>query len=228
MALSIETGITSKFLLEEYRERISHSYHVLALIGNPGTGTTELGKGIAESHNARFLSIGDWVKSTYALNDSERTTGYERRAERDREIDNHIESIILNAPTEGNIVLDSRMSAWIYRDIQDHSKPRDKSLPKVITIYVDADENVAAQRVANRQGISVEEAMSKNSARREKDLASFKLAYPDIQLGNLIDPDALYTNGKRLYDLVIHNSTMSVGKEIRRINKLLLETNLQR
>ena len=140
----------------------------ITISGHPGSGTSSLVDGICkvkgwtslnggqifrDEANNRGLSLaefGDLCASDFSV---------------DKSLDEILKSNMLDP--DGPDVMESRLSGWWAHLLELDCK----------RIWLEVSEEVRAQRVVNREGISLEEAISANRKRSEIDLARYQEMY---------------------------------------------------
>ncbi len=162
---------------------------VVAVSGLPGSGKTTLAKALAEVLGLRYVSLGMIFRSIA----KERGLTLEelsRIAERDRSIDELIDSRAKDEARKGCVVVDGHISVWVLKDLA-HLK-----------ILVTAPHDVRVKRVASRDGRSLEEAEREVSTREESERRRFR-EYYGIDVSNY-----------EVADLVINTARFGVDEMI--------------
>ncbi|MBS7625262.1 MAG: cytidylate kinase family protein [Candidatus Bathyarchaeia archaeon] len=128
---------------------------VICISGLAGSGKSTAARRIAEHYGLKYYSGGDALKAVavemgYAAVERgwwETEVGMRFLEERlkNLNLDKRVDEKMLEWAREGNVVLDSWTIPWL--------------LKEGFKIWLDASENVRAQRIAIRDGISVEEAL---------------------------------------------------------------------
>ncbi len=88
-----------------------------------------------------------------------------RLAETDHSIDRMVDSYALEEAKAGNVVVEGHLAAWILKDIAD------------IKVYLKANEDIRAARLANRDGRNISDAMSEIRAREGSNRKRYKDIY---------------------------------------------------
>lgn len=160
------------------------NYKNIAISGEIGTGTTTLAKALAKKINFKHLNGGVHLRSWL----SEHGFDPEDPTKIPKDIDNQLDfSFQEKMGGEKGIVFESRLSGWLAKDLKDVYK---------ILIVCDFDQRM--KRVANREGISREEA-EKSSVRRSKTLdEKFERLYNTT---DYLDP--------KYFDLVIDTTNLN-------------------
>jgi len=168
---------------------------VICISGLTGTGKSTIGRELARHYGLRYVSGGD------ALKEKARELGYrvsgpgwwerpegmrfmERRLE-DPSFDREVDAWLVELGREGKVVIDSWTISWLL----------DEGIGLRVWLY--ASPEVRARRVAQRDGISVEEALE---ALRAKDARTREI-YRRIYGFDLWD--------LRPYDLIIDTDNLS-------------------
>jgi len=157
---------------------------VIAVSGPPGSGKTSVAKAIAETFGLRYVSAG----SIFRKAAQERGLGIDEfslLAEGDPSIDRAVDEATREEEDRGDVVLDGHLTAWVIRE--------------GIRIYVKAPRDVRYARIAKRDGIPLERAITENSTREESEVRRYKAIYGyDVK-----DLSA--------FDLVIDTANLSEG-----------------
>ena len=154
----------------------------ITVSGPPGSGTTTLAKALSSRFDLEHVSSGDVFRSMARERDMS-LAEFGRVAEEDPEIDREIDERQAEIARENNdIVLEGRLSGWMAEEAD-------------MRVWLDAPLDVRAERVAEREGQTVEEARVEIEERE----ASESKRYQEI---HGIDIDDL-----SVYDLVVDTST---------------------
>ena len=154
----------------------------ITVSGPPGSGTTTLAKALSSRFDLEYVSSGDVFRSMARERDMS-LAEFGRVAEEDPEIDREIDERQAEIARENDdIVLEGRLSGWMAEEAD-------------MRVWLDAPLDVRAERVAEREGQTVEEARVEIEERE----ASESKRYQEI---HGIDIDDL-----SVYDLVVDTST---------------------
>ncbi len=127
---------------------------VIAVSGQPASGKTTIAKKLAEMYGLRYVSNGMlFRKLAEELGVS--FIELHKRAEQDYTIDKMIDEKAIEEAKKGNVVIEGHLAGWILKDIAD------------VRIYLKADLNLRAERLAKRDGKSIEEALAEIKFREE-------------------------------------------------------------
>jgi len=154
----------------------------ITVSGPPGSGTTTLAEAVSSRFDLEHVSSGDVFRSM-ARERGVSLSEFGRVAEEDPEIDREIDKRQTEIGRENDdIVLEGRLSGWMVEDAD-------------LRVWLDAPVDVRAERVAERERQTAEEARVEIEERE----ASESKRYQEI---HGIDIDDL-----SVYDLVVDTST---------------------
>ena len=140
----------------------------IAVSGTPGSGKTTYARFLAERYGLRFVSNGMLFREL-AKEMGVDLLELHRLAEQREDIDREIDERALQEAKRGNVVIEGHLAVWILRDIAD------------IKIIVDAPLRIRAERIAQRESISIEEALSQIQL-REKSNAERAMRYYKVDI----------------------------------------------
>jgi cytidylate kinase len=166
---------------------------VICISGMAGSGKSTLAKKIAEKYRLKYCSGGDALKAL-AIEEGykplkrgwwEAREGmrFLEKREKNLEFDEAVDKKFLELAEEGNVVLDSWTMPWL--------------LKRGFKIWLDASQERRAERIAKRDGISVNEALKalRNKERMTKTiykkLYSFSLGEDFAPFHLILDTDNL-------------------------------------
>lgn len=223
-------------------ERFKPNFYVMTVGGGPGTGTTTAVNLMSSRLDIPSFKAGElfrrWEKRFGTHSNIE---GFVARApEVDVKIDTMTQEKEEKAiATQTPIIIESRLGAWIARKLKTKG-------PNILYI---ASDDVAAQRVWNREKARREEEIAKAmqavgenrvaivlpafdktveqvkkelSERRREDLKAWKTAHPDLP-GNPMNPGFRDINGNRVYQIIINTDKLSVKEVVLETYRLMLE-----
>lgn len=167
---------------------------VIAVSGKPGSGKSTLAKALAELFGLRYVSLG-MIFRRLARERGMTLEEFSRLAERDKSIDNLIDTISKQEGERGCVVVDGHISAWILKDVAH------------VRILVYAPAEVRATRIAQRDGKNVEEALRELKIRDDSEAKRYKKYYG-------IDLDDV-----KAFDLAINTATFGKGEMIELASK---------
>jgi len=170
-------------------------YRNIVISGDVGTGTTTLGKNLAEKLGWQFLSAGEFFRN-YA---KEHNIPLWNKAaipdDFEREVDTNLTQKLKN---DKNFVVEGHYAAWFARD-----------LPDVLRILLTCDREVANLRMLKREHTHVE-SVEEIEKRREGLFAKFKKLYSQE---NYEDP--------KLYNLVLDTTNSTIEETLQEALKHL-------
>ncbi len=137
---------------------------VIAISGLPGSGKTSLARRLAEKLGLKYLSLGE-IFRRLARERKLTLEELSRIAEEDASIDKAIDDKAIEEASKGCIVVDGHISAWTLENTA-HLK-----------VLVMAPINVRAERIARRDGKSIEEALTEIRVREESESRRFMKFY---------------------------------------------------
>jgi CMP/dCMP kinase len=156
---------------------------LIAIAGGPGTGTTTLSKLLAARLGAQHVYAGQIFRNLAAEHGMD-LVAFNRFAQTHPEVDEELDRRMIETARGGSVVLDARLSAW-------HA--REAGVP-VLRVLLTVPPDVAARRVANRDGGDVQTALRTNADREASELKRYRELYH-------FDP-----TDRANYDLVIDSS----------------------
>ncbi|BAA30368.1 (d)CMP kinase [Pyrococcus horikoshii] len=156
---------------------------VITVSGLAGSGTTTLSKKIAEHYGLKHVYAG-LIFRQMAKEKGMSLEEFQKYAELHPEIDREVDRRQIEAAKEGNVVIEGRLAGWMVKNAD-------------LKIWLDAPIRVRAERVAKREGISVEEAFMKIAEREMQNRKRYLNLY------------GIDINDLSIYDLIINTSKWS-------------------
>ena len=156
----------------------------ISISGPPGSGKTTVCVLVAKKLECEHVLIGQIFRQL-ATERGVNLETFGRLAEEDETIDKELDKRMLAiAASKEDIVLEGRLTGALLRS---------RKVP-VFAIYVDADERVRAQRIAQREGANPEDVLKQIRKRERSERKRYKAFYG-------IDP-----SDRTLYDLWLDSS----------------------
>lgn len=169
---------------------------LLTVSGPPGSGKSTAARGLAATLGYEHVSGGDLFREL-AADRGVSLAEFGELAEEDDRIDRNLDRRLRETARDGNdIVLESRLAGWMAGEYAD------------LRIWLDAPLSVRAERIADREDMTVDEATQRTIAREESERRRYA-AYYDIDFED-----------RSIYDLGINTARWS--KEA--VLDLLVET----
>lgn len=160
---------------------------VVAVSGKPGSGKTTYAKHIAATFGLRYVSSGGLFRKI-AEERGLSLLELHRLAEEDESIDLEVDRRALEEAASGGAVVEGHLAVWLLKDVAD------------LKIVFTAPLRVRAERVAKREGKSVDEALaeilSREESNRRRALKYYNIDIEDLSPCNLvIDTSVLDVEG---------------------------------
>lgn len=170
---------------------------VICICGLAGSGKSTLGRKLARKYDLRYCSGGDALKAL-ALDE-----GYERiehgwwesaegmrfleRRRKESEYDQAIDEKLLEFAKKGNVVLDSWTMPWL--------------LEGGFKVWLEASPERRAKRIAQRDGMGLEEALEALKAKESRTRNIYKKLY-GFNLGEDFEP----------FNLILDTDSLTAGE----------------
>lgn len=161
---------------------------LITISGLPGAGTSTVARLVADAVGIERVD-GGTVFRTMAAENGLDVGAFSLVAENDPEIDLELDQRLANRVREGDVLLESRLAAWIVTN---------EGLA-AFRVWLDADEQERARRVAAREAVDPAFALEANRAREASERRRYRTYYG-------IDLD-----DQTVYDLVIDST--GIGPE---------------
>ncbi len=156
---------------------------LITISGLPGSGTTTASRLVAEALELERVPGGE-VFRQLAVEAGMSLAEFGVHAQGHPEIDIELDRRLTERAREGGCVIESRLAGWLTSRAE---------LP-ALRVWIDCSEQIRAERVARRDGTTVEQAVLDNRARAELEHARYLSVY-DIDL-----------NDRSAYDLVLEST----------------------
>jgi cytidylate kinase len=203
----------TEILRSEIQPVFVPGYRVLEIAGWAGTGTTSTGKMLAEQHGAKFVCVGDIFKHITRERNIPRTESLDGKMNTLGRL--MIKNAFLPEKPRSPIIIDSRLGAIFA--CQKKIEDPEIVIPRIKLI---STHEKSAQRIAQRDSLSIVEARVKTEERNKKDAEIFK---------QLLDMDPDTPNevlDDNIFDLIINTTNTTLKQNVEIINRWLLKRSL--
>jgi cytidylate kinase len=146
---------------------------VICIGGMAGSGKSTLAKRIAEKYGLKYCSGGDALKALAIEEgykplkrgwwEAEEGTRFLEKREKNASFDEAVDKKFLEVAEKGNVVLDSWTMPWL--------------LKKGFKIWLEASQDKRAERIAERDRISIDEALKALRNKEKKTKTIYKRLY---------------------------------------------------
>jgi CMP/dCMP kinase len=152
---------------------------LITVSGPPGSGTTTVGQRVADQLGLELVPGGEVFRALAAERDMSLPEFGIYVADHP-EVDVELDGRLAHRARDGNAVVESRLAGWIAHN---------EGLAAVV-VWIDCDPRIRAQRVAAREGVSVERALADNEERqrveRGRYLALYGVDLSDLSIYELV------------------------------------------
>jgi len=150
---------------------------LVTISGLPGSGTSTVAKLVARRLDIEHVD-GGTVFRALAAEQGLDVRAFSSVAESNPDIDVELDTRLAAIARAGNVVLESRLAAWIARN---------EGVPAT-TVWIDGDEMVRAERVAQRENTDPARALEANRTREASEHLRYEALY-----GIDLDDRSVYT-----------------------------------
>jgi cytidylate kinase len=186
--------------IEEFQDQREKESDIVVTIDGPsGSGKGTLAEQIADILNVKHFSASDIF---YSIAEERGISHVELSEKAEKDVDLEVDRKTLERGLKNDCVIDSRIASWV---LGDHSDLR---------IYLEADIEERARRIAEREGKNKEEAI-KETERRDKENQRRYRKYYNID-----------SEDKSIYDILINNTDMDIEEQRKVIEQILEESKL--
>lgn len=182
-------------LVEEFQgDYNKNSEIVITIDGESGAGKGTIADYIASKLGIYHFSASDVFHS---IAEDRGISHVELAEQADKQVDLEVDRRTLERGLENNCVIDSRIASWVLGDYSD------------LRIYVTADLEERAKRIAAREDISYEKALENTEKRDEENSRRYNEYY------------GIDTEDLDIYDVIIDNTEMSISEQEEQLDKIL-------
>jgi len=184
-----------KSFVEEFQgEHEKNSNIVITIDGESGAGKGTIAEYIASKLNIYHFSASDVF---YNIAEDRGISHVELAQQADKEVDLEVDRRTLERGLENDCVIDSRIASWVLGEYSN------------LRIYVKADLEERAKRIAAREDISYEKALEDTEKRDEENSRRYDDYY------------GINTEDLSIYDVIIDNTEMSISEQEEHLDKIL-------
>lgn len=181
--------------VEEFQgDHDKNSEIVVTIDGESGAGKGTIADYIASKLGIYHFSASDVFHS---IAEDRGISHVELAQQADKQVDLEVDRRTLERGLENNCVIDSRIASWVLGDYSD------------LRIYVTADLEERAKRIAAREDISYEKALEDTEKRDEENSRRYNEYY------------GIDTEDLDIYDVIIDNTEMSISEQEEQLDKIL-------
>jgi CMP/dCMP kinase len=152
---------------------------LITVSGPPGSGTTTAAQRVADRLGLELV-LGGEVFRALAVERHMSLPEFGLYASDNPEVDVELDSRLARRARDGEAVIESRLAGWIAHN---------EGLAAVI-VWIDCDPRIRAERVAAREGVSVERALADNEERqlveRRRYLTLYGIDLSDVSIYELV------------------------------------------
>lgn len=168
---------------------------VVVITGPPGAGSSTIAKAVAKKLEFKYLSPGKTYKNYLDERESKSALDFwQTKFGRSKDLHKKLDKDQVELAKKGNIVICGKLSIYFLRNLSKNK------------IWLDVPLNVRAKRTAERDKIPEDEALKEIARREELERWNWRMMYG-------FD----YFDQKKLADLVLDSSDMSVRETVNKI-----------
>lgn len=168
---------------------------IVTVDGPSGSGKGTVAESIADKLGIKHFSAGDVFRS---IAEDRGITHVELAEQADKQVDLEVDRRTLQRGLEESCVIEGRLPSWVLGDYSD------------LKIFLTADEEERARRVAGRENIDKEAALEQEIRQRDKENNRRYSDYYSID-----------TSQTDIYDIIFDNTDLSLKEQDQLIDKIL-------
>ncbi|TRO50342.1 cytidylate kinase [Candidatus Bathyarchaeota archaeon] len=194
-------------------ESASNKEIVVCIAGMAGTGKSTLAKKLAEKYDLKYYSGGDALKELAAAEgydsssagwwESQEGLSFLQKREQNHAFDKAVDNKLLEYAQQGRVLLDSWTMPWL--------------LKKGFKIWLIASEERRAERIAERDKLSMEEALQVLKEKEARTKSIYKELY-GFTLGEDLEP----------FDLILDTDNLNAGEVFQTLCRVMDNVVLKR
>lgn len=146
---------------------------LITLSGLPGSGTTTAARLVCHELEVEHVTAG-MVFRNLAVERNMTLEQFSKYAEEHPEVDWELDRRMVRKAKSGDIVLEGRLSGWMM----------EREGIDALKVWLEAPEEVRAERVAQREGLTKDQALSANQSREKSEWSRYMDIY-EIDLKDL-------------------------------------------
>lgn len=182
--------------IEEFqKDREKESDIIVTVDGPSGSGKGTVAEQIADKLGVKHFSAGDVFRS---IAEDRGITHVELAEQADKEVDLEVDRRTLQRALKKSCVIEGRLPSWVLGDYSD------------LKIFLTADEEERARRVAGRENIDKETALEEEVKQRDKEN---NRRYEDYY--------GIDTSETDIYDVIFDNTELNLKEQNQLVDKIL-------
>lgn len=146
---------------------------LITLSGLPGSGTTTAARIVCHDLDLEHVTAG-MIFRNLAVERNMTLQEFSEYAEEHPEVDWELDRRMVNRAKDGDVVLEGRLTAWMV----------ERENIDALKVWLTAPEEIRAERVAQREGLTKDQALEANRSREESERNRYQDIY-DIDLTDL-------------------------------------------
>jgi len=184
--------------IEDFQDGHEKKADIIVTVDGPsGSGKGTLAEEIADKLGIKHISAGDIFRS---IAEDRGMTHVELSKQADKEVDLEVDKRTLQRGLEESCVVEGRLPSWVLGDYSD------------LKIFLTADEEERARRVAERENINQKKALEEEVKKRDKENNRRYQDYYGID-----------TSKTDIYDVIFDNTELDLEEQNQIADKILAQ-----